>query len=320
MATRFRDDLRQTSANDFIVRKHVPFSLQILLAFGIAFVAIFLTAIIMRDTGSNTLFAFTLTLTIGSLSWVSVCFSARQRDLVLTTEFQNAMLASAARLSTRFCLITKADGSIVYIDPGFQRMFPDFLQGTDRNVEGLMRSVGIGQDVTQSIFVILEKEANDRVLLPLKDASGDAMPIMLSIDVLPRPAGYFLMRGRDYVEKRRAESAATSTATPLASALQTLPEGIIVADANGAITYANHTLEAWLGYDGGELSRASKLGNIFYQYDGSEAGRMIAEDFTGTITMQRKDRGLIKLFIRQLSLGRAAGLSALISLPSADKR
>ena len=98
----------------------------------------------MNDTGSKTLFLRDpVTLSIGSLTWLTIYFSARLRDLVLATEFQNAMLASAAQLSTRFCLITKRDGSIVYVDPGFQKLFPHFMQSNDRNIDGLLGGAGI---------------------------------------------------------------------------------------------------------------------------------------------------------------------------------
>lgn len=326
MAIRFSDDLsNNTDGSDFIVRRRVPLVMQITVVFAIAFAAILVSAGIMLSTGGRTLFVVTLIVTIGSLTWATVYFSARLRDLVLSTEFQNAMLASAARLSTRFCLITRREGDIVYIDPGFQKLFPHFMQSSDRNIEGLLGGAGIPRDLIQKVFLMLQHGDNDRVLLTFRDDSGQPFQIMMSIEMLPRPKGYFLMRGRDFVEKRMAEAPDAKTSpvpggAPLAHALHALPEGIIVADGNGALTYVNRTLEEWLGFDAGEIfSRPYKLGHVFYQYAGKEAGRLVLEDFTGEVVLQRKDRSLITMFMRQASLGKSAGLAAIIRPVAAFK-
>jgi PAS domain-containing protein len=316
MATRFTDDLfNNTDGSDFIVRKRLPLVVQICIIFAIAFLAIYLTACIMSDTGSKVLFFCTLTITIGSLTWFTVFFSSHLRDLVLATEFQNAMLASAAQLSTCFCMITKRDGSIVYIDPGFQKLFPQFLQSNDRNIDGLLRSAGIHKELIVKVINLVEQNTEDRVLLPFVKGDGNPLPIMLTIDILPRPKGYLLLRGRDYVEKRTGaeEGKQPSVNVALMQALQRLPEGVLVTDGSGIITYVNKTLEEWLGYETGELySRPFKVGHIFYQYGGKDAGVPVNSDFTGEIILQRKDRSLITTRMQQTSLGKSAGLSAFV--------
>jgi two-component system cell cycle sensor histidine kinase/response regulator CckA len=316
MVTRFSDDLlNNTDGSDFIVRRRIPLAMQIMLVFLVAFVAIYVSASFMGGTGSKALFFLTLTLSIGTLTGLAIYFSARLRDLVMATEFQNAMLASAARLSTRFCLIVKRDGSIVYIDPGFQKLFPHFMNSNDRNIEGLLAGAGIPRDMVQKIFLMLQQGENDRTLLSFRQDGGAMLQIMLSIDALPRPKGYFLLRGRDYIEKRTAEPGAPAAETsPLASALNLLPEGILVADGNSALTYVNRTLEEWLGFEPGEIfSRPYKVGHIFYQYGGRDAGRLVTDTFEGDIVLQRKDSSLITMHIRQASLGKSAGISAAIS-------
>jgi two-component system cell cycle sensor histidine kinase/response regulator CckA len=324
MATRFSDDLsNNTDGSDFIVRRRIPLALQIMLVFLIAFIAIYVSASITNNTDSKALFFFTLTLSIGTLTGLAVYFSARLRDLVMATEYQNAMLASAARLSTRFCLITKRDGSIVYIDPGFQKLFPHFMRSNDRNIETLLKGAGIQRDMVQKIFLMLQQGANDRALLAFKEDNGAPLNIMLSVDALPRPKGYFLLRGRDYVEKRTTESspAQPEGTAPLASALNLLPDGLLVADGNGALTYVNRTLEEWLGFDTNEIfARPYKVGHVFYQYGGRDAGRLVIDDFEGDIVLQRKDSSLITMHIRQAALGKSAGISAVITQPDGVKK
>jgi PAS domain-containing protein len=326
MATRFTDDLfHNTEGSDFIVRKRIPLAIQIFLIFVIAFAAIYLTACAMRNTGSAKLFISTLTLTISTLAWFTIYYSARLRDLVLATEFQNTMLASAAQLSTRFCLITKRDGSIVYIDQGFQKMFPHFLQSNDRNVDGLLDAAGVSRDTISKIVLLLQHAKSDRVLLPLRDGSGAITQFMMSIDILPRPKGYFLLRGRNYVEKRGAEAGSASQESSmdlgLAQALGLLPAGILVTNNGGVITYANRVLEEWLGFAPGEmLSQSFKTSQIIYQYSGKEVGRPLNADFDGDVVLQRKDRSLITMQIRQVAFGKPPALSAIIDMAGAVKK
>ena len=319
MAIRFSDDLfHNTEGSDFIVRKRLPMALQIITVFAMAFAAIYFTGCVMKDSGSKTVFIVTLFCTIGILSWLTVFFSASLRDLVLATEFQNAMLAAAARLSTRFCLITKRDGSIVYIDPGFQKLFPHFMQNPDRNIESLLNSAGIAQDIIQTIFAGLQSGEPGRTLLAFPQSGQEPMQIMMSVEPLPRPRGYFLMRGRDFVIHRAAEESTpiqASAQATLESALNALPDGFLVTDASGTITYVNRTLEAWLGFEHGEIfARPYKLGHVFYQYAGKDAGRILTDAFEGDVVLQRKDKSLISMRVRQFPLGRSAGISAIVTL------
>lgn len=332
MATRFTDDLfRNTEGSDFVVRRRRPLVVQLLFIFAAAFFAIYFTGGIMHGIGSKVLFFFTLSGTIGALAWFTIFFAARHRDLMMATEFQNAMLASAAQLSTRFCLITKADGSIVYIDPGFQKTFPAFTQGDTRGLEGLMEQSEISKETLQSIFDVLAEGRSDRMLLPLKDETGAPMPMMMTIDNLPRPKGYFLFRGRDYIEKRATEVAAApvvaekrptdiASALLLEQALFTLPEGVLVAGSDNVITYLNNTLAEWLGYSRQELLDAPfKSDRLFYQYAGHAVGAQLAQDFAGEATFQRKNRTLLTTRIRQTLLydnGKLLGMSVIISPPS----
>jgi len=330
MTTRFTDNLlNNIEGNDFIVRRHGPAVIQLFLIFAIAFVAIYCTAFIMNDLGNKTLFFFTLALTIGSLGWFTILFATRNRDLVLATEFQNAILASATQLGTRFCLITKNDGSIVYIDPAFQKLFPHFMHSDSHTISRLFYNADIPKELSQKIYAALENNQNIRLLLPFKDASDNPMPMMVTVDVLPRPKGYFLFRGRDFIENRSTSQAETAakdqvSALLLAQALYALPEGVIVANHTGIVTYVNHALEEWLGYSAGEIvNGALGLQDLFCQYPGKAKGEMVAKNFDGEVSLQRKNRTLVNMQVRQALLsenGEILGISAIVSSPAILKK
>ena len=127
MANRLTDSAIKNTA-DFIVRKPKPHLYQLALIFVVAFAVIFFTG---QNSASNVgyyVFMLTSLIVIGSLAWFTIYFSISTRDAVVITEFQNALFASAAGLSSRFCFIIKRDGTIVYFDPGFQKVFPFFSQ------------------------------------------------------------------------------------------------------------------------------------------------------------------------------------------------
>jgi two-component system cell cycle sensor histidine kinase/response regulator CckA len=320
MATRFSDDLaNNVKDTDFIIRKRYPLIIQLLVIFSVSFVAIYLSAFIMNDLGSKVFFFITLAIIIGSLNIFTILLILRNRDLVLATEFQNAMLASAAQLSSQFCLITKRDGAIVYIDPAFQKFFPLFMRSDNRTVDSFLLGEDVPEDIIKAVFATLENNVSDRILIPFKDSTGTAMPMMVTIDILPRPKGYFLFRGREYVEKRRlsGESINSANALLLAHAINELSEGMLAADTNGVVAYLNQTLEEWLGYNEGEIIASSlNLKDIIYQYAGNEAGKITQGNFQGEVVLRHKNKTLITLQLQQLLLmdnDKPLGISAVFN-------
>jgi len=330
MSTRFTDDLfHNTEGSDFIVRNRRPLAIRLFLAFAIAFIAIYTAASLMsamNTMGSKGIFFLILTLTIGVLGWVTMISASQHRDLVLATEFQNAMLASAVQLSTRFCLITKRDGSIVYIDPGFQKLFPQFMHGDGRTIDGLFTSAGILPDVIKKISTALERYQAERVMMPFKDAAGNITPMIITIDVLPRPKGYFLFRGRDFIEKRTApkSDADTTSALLLEQALYVLPEGVLITNSAGLVTYVNHALEEWLGYTTGEMLIVPlTIERICHQYAGVAIGQPVLDNFNGEILLRSKNGTIVTMYIRQKLLrdkDQVLGLSAIISPAESAKK
>jgi PAS domain-containing protein len=330
MATRFTDDISHNiEQSDFVIRRWKWGSFQLLALFAITFVAIYLTASIMYDLGDRAFFFSILTFVFGVLCWFNIVIATRHRDLVMATEFQNTLLASSAQLGTRFCFITKRSGAIVYIDPGFQKLFQPFMHSGNASIDGFLTYAEVGEEVRARILDILAQNKNDRQQLTLKTPEGIQLPMMVSIDILARPNGYFLFRGRDFIEKRNTavpdnmvvEKSATDTTSALllSHALYALPEGILVADKTGKITYINHTLEEWLGYGTGEmLMMPLTLEEICHRYAGREVGSAPFEDFEGDVTLKRKDHTLVFFQIHQTVVrqsGDILGMSAIVSLP-----
>jgi PAS domain S-box-containing protein len=304
-------DKSVAAKTDFSIRKH-PLSISVLLllfvtALGFAFVS---SLAIQKYPG---LWGFgVLALIIGCLTAYTVYFTRRSQDMVLATEFQNALFASAAGLNTQFCLIVKRDGSIVYFDPGFQKIFPKFASLELRAIDALLERGGVSQEEQRKIFDAMEKGSFEKVVFPLNTDSGETIQLIMTIDPLPRPSGFFLLRARNYVPQRN-ETATTGAAmvSPLfpqgkaptelfSSLLHQLPVALYTADMDGRLQYTNYALEAWLGYNDGEmLGRGATLQNVIYQIDNKPIGTIELSDFSGEVLLQHKNSSLVKAHMTQ---------------------
>lgn len=291
--------LKSEGSSDFVVRKR-PIGIRLSLLFASAIMAIYGIALIMGYSGNKGILLVVLMVVFGIVGWVVVIDMTRNRDLVTATEFMNALLSSAAMLSLRFCLIIKSDGSIVYVDPGFQKNFPEFMRSGNQTIHALFMGTEFTHKASNKIAALLEKNENGRVVIPFKDAASENFSsVMISVDLLPRPQGYVLLRGRNYIESR-ADSSKEATISLLAQALNLLTEGIVLADATGKVTHSNSVFDTLLGYQSGELAASSQtLDKIYQHYDESHAGEAVIGAFRGEATFRTKSGLPLVLWICQ---------------------
>ena len=327
MLSRITDpNIRDASKRDFVQRKRVPKIWQLVAIFFIFYTTIIFATETMAQIDSRSVYYTILAIIVGGLTWFTVFFEQRSRDLVLATEFQNALFASATGLNTKFCLITKKDGTIVYFDPGFQRMFPDFLKMEQRAIDLLLEIGGATREDSQKVLSALDKGVFDKVIFSLKTSEGVRAKIILTIDPLPRPSGFFLFRAREYVEQRAAPAARQEalpsgevSPTLTAAMLHNLNDGIYATDAEGNIQFANKVLEDWLGYDQNEiLSRQLSIQDVIYQMEEKMGNRIQLSSYSGEVQLQKKNGSLIRCWLDQEVLlspsGQTLGCTAVIKL------
>src|SRR5262249_34706161 len=174
------------------------------------------------------------------------------------------------------------------------------------------------------IFAVLRQNKSDHVILTFAGKSGQPITIVTTIDVIPRPKGYFIIRGRDYVEKRNQEKTVgandddKTTLTLLEQSLYHFSGGILIANSNGRVVHVNGEFERWLGYDTGEVVKSRlRIGQIFNQYAGHDPGVLFLNDFEGEVIMQRKDRIMMAMKVHQkviASDNQSIGVSAFVEL------
>ena len=120
MSTRTNDpSSRFKGVSDFVVRKQKPYLWQILALFCIVLLLCLVVTVFSFTKVPLIVFLFLL---LAPLGGYMIVLLQRTRDLVLATEFQNALFASALDYNRTFCLIIKNDGNIMYMDRSFQKI------------------------------------------------------------------------------------------------------------------------------------------------------------------------------------------------------
>ncbi len=306
MSVRFSDNiLSNLEGSGFVVRSRVPRSVQIVMIFLLGFDAICFAAYLMNESNISFGFLMILLISIGGLGFVTYFFLSRFRKLILATEFQTAIFASAAQLGTRFCFVVNGDGLIFYVDPGFQKFFSSFIDSGNMTIKSLLEFTEVSDDLRVKMFTALRNNKSDHVILSFKSANGEKVNIMTTIDVIPRPKGYFIIRGRDYVEKRTVDKTDENKNLALlyARVMYNMPVRILIIAAGGKIAHVSRELESWLGYGQDEIVQSKIMtGQILYQYNGHDAGVLLMNNFDGEIIFQRKDRSMIASRVHQTLL------------------
>ena len=253
---------------------------------------------------------FWLCLLLASTGWYVLLSMTQSRDLVLATEFQNALFASALGSSNKFCLIIKREGSIVYTDRGFQSMFPDLIKERNVTLVGMMKYGRVAAADKDKIYTAIDRGTDEKIIFEIYSGDNKINKIVLSIEPIVRPSGFLLLRAREYVEERgRKKSDPVENSVQirenllfskvnlslLADVMNRMNIGIYLTDPAGVIVYANPLIEQWLAYSEGEMTGTKlTLQDI--------AATITPENFEGELTLKTKKNGTVKTFINQKTI------------------
>jgi PAS domain S-box-containing protein len=313
-----------SNEREFVTRERYPTVTQLALLF----VVTLITSIALSFTmGDPTLLATILTLLFCGFGWYIILQIQRTRDLVLATEFQNALFTSALGSNNKFCAIIKNTGAITYMDRAFHDLFDDFVKLPYRHIDAFLKYAEVQQEECDKIYAAVEHNVNDSVVFTIRTSDNKSHKIVLHIEPITRPSGYILLRARDFVEQRSAvvnDTQGAVSPSKLPGSVLQLFSGIVendksafIADPNGMLIYASPTLENQLGYSEQEmLSRNFSIQDFVY-VGGSKPDTLTLEDYEGEIILQKKDGSLIKCTISQNLVkdrqGRLLGCTAIMN-------
>lgn len=307
MAIRYTDlDPATSGVHDFVIRKRTPTIVQLFVLFITILVVTFFG--IMFVTDKFTL-AFMLTLLLCGAGWYVVMQIQRNNDLLLATEFQNALFASALGINNKFCMIIRRNGNVVYLDRMFQEIFPDFLRQPKRTIDVLLELGKVSREESEKVFTAIERGVYEKVVFEIRGSDNRFNKIVMSIEPILRPSGFILLRGREYVESRAALDPTTkltpsslmskTTITLFSYVMDTMNMGVYMTGPTGNIIYINPVLEQWLGYSEGEVLSSNLALQDIIQQNGTRPDSIEPDNFEGEIILQKKTGGVMKSFINQ---------------------
>lgn len=330
MAIRFSDIVPSESStsiagdhHDFVVRTRRPLWQTLFIMFASVIpVSIFLGMYV----NDPIIFGEILFVLLGSLGTYVVFVVQRCRDLVLATEFQNALFSSALGHSNKFCLIIKNDSTIAYIDRSLQEMFPGFIKEPRRAIDVLLEQGQVSKEERKMVFSAIERRVRSKVVFDIIDHKKQSHRIMMTIEPITRPKGFMLLRGREFVEKRvLGPQLPNDSKTPIFNKtnislfsyiMDSMDIGAYMIDLFGNITYANLTLEQWLDFDEDELTTSNLSVKDIISQTGLESFVDDLKNFDGEVMLQRKIGGHVKATLNQKAMydeqGAVIGYTALL--------
>lgn len=299
------DAFGQDEFGDFIIRRRILPVWQLLALFLLSFTFLYIVTTNAATLGGDLGIALAILAVIGPLTWFTIYFSQQNRDMLLAAEFQNALFSAAARIKSKFVMIVKQDGTIFYYDRDFQNVFPETRNRGMLMIDKLFNNKQISAMESQKLQAALEEGHSETVFAHLPDGAGGEQKVIITIDPLPRPSGFYIVRGRDYVTKRReqGERSAEGSADPTAALtrlLHAIPYGAYSTDAQGRLQFINPQLEHWLGFAPGEVQqRGLALPDLLAQQNTPLLEQVLARDAEGDILFLTRDGQPVRLHMQQ---------------------
>mgnify|MGYP001992787456 CR=1 FL=1 len=237
------------------------------------------------------------------------------------------LLRSAADDAPDGLLIAAGDGSLVYTNPAFHRLFPMAAAGGGRveSLDAIGRALEGDEAVTafQRLKSNAETGVGGGAEFSVSSAAGAAgAPGTVEwrrLTVSPVAGGGALWRAEDITASREVDSVRREEEASLADFLDLLPVGFFSADGKGRILFANQTLAGWLGVGPEEM--VSRGLDEFIA--GGDTGPGTAPQGGGVaeVALRRRDAGTFKAWVVQSDAGDGGGgpvYSRSVVLPGAD--
>lgn len=305
---------------DFVPRERRGQIWQLILAFSLAIMLIFVLGFIMaKSLGSTGVFACIGVLTV--LCFFVVMRKQQNLDLVMNTEYQNMMFAQAAALGSSFCLFARRDGTIVYSNDGLRKIFPDMHHGESHALETIFERGKVSMPERERIMAAVYGGKPERVILNITGHDNQSQDYIITIEPLERPGEFLVIRGREYRDSRAGtqilpDALRATSAEKIDHMLANTPLAFFTTDEYGAFEYVNPAFEQMLGYAAGEIvaSRLS-LGKVLFKLNGQPApSDYTLADFRGDALLHKKQSDLanvrLQVSIMRDETGKPRGATA----------
>lgn len=299
---------------DFLPRARQNQLRNIIVLAVVAILTIALFIFLPNTTGGKNVGAVGSMLVVAAFSFYLTYRKQQSLDLLMTTEYQNMLFSQAATLGSAFCLFARQDGSIVYASDGLKKIFPGFRYATAMALEGLFVEGHVNAEDRSRLLNAIANGTADSLAFPMRISDRETKDFVISVEPLPRPAGYSVIRGREFQEPRTGKQvlpAMLRATTPekIDYLLRVSPMPLYTTDPYGRLEFVNPAMEALLEYAPGELA-AGKLAvhKLFFELNGVPVpDDYVLAEHRGDAILQRKMGNLVKAALHQSLLRDAEG-------------
>lgn len=306
-----------TTSHDFKIRERRPSLPTILITFLFTFGLICILASSMDSIGGVYVFAPIIFTLLALIGWFVIHVTQVNRDLVLVTEFQNALFSAVANINSLFLLIVKSNGTITYHSNEYKKLFANSRKYGFTSLDSLLDNDGIGEESANKIRAAMEDERPEVVHGNLVDVEGNRHEVRLSLRPIARPSGYFLISCsplRRRMADSQTQSGQNAIIAPVMSAINSAAMPICIFSKSGAALFVHHDIEKWLGYDVGEIMKSKLSLSTLIQHDNAGYG---TGNFEGEVTFKKRSGAPARAFVLQRvftdSDGNAAGCCSIIA-------
>lgn len=333
MAGRFLDnEAFVREAEGFVQRNHGTSMWWMTVAFIIAFsfIIVSLSLISYQDIW---ILMLAVAFIMASLLAVVSSFVLKDRNYISAVELQNAIFAGVAKLSTEFCVILKHDGTVVYVDPEYNKKFLHLRSQGISDIDALCESGGLNKKERSKLLGALNEGKKESISFNLAKTSAKsrALALMLepigiydekegskrfnlAVKPIERPSGYFFLKANadEHILHQDAEL------------FHDLAIGTYSIDGRGYFKNINNEMLYHLGYD-----EASSQDLIFKDlfYDPEDSKKILSHniDYMGVVISRHKDQHAIRSFIIHRAIKDSKGkvierCGAVIPFPEAQMK
>lgn len=156
----------------------------------IAFIGVFL--IVYNDTLPLAI----LCVFVGSVGLVLGKHIEKQKNVIRTTEFINALFSSIIAVDYDFTMIVNTQGTMVYGNRGVRDLFPVFMEAPTRTIDDLFAQQNLAAEERARMTQSIADLKNDETTLAFTHAEHGSRTIKITAEPIARPTGFVLIRGR----------------------------------------------------------------------------------------------------------------------------
>lgn len=184
-------------------------------------------------------------------------------DLVMATEYQNMLFSTVLSLGCSFIIIVRRDGTIVHASDGISNIFPNYSYGEAQALEGVFEQGVVRRVDRERILAAIHSHTSEYLIFPIFDKYSEKKEYVLTVDPLPRPAGFSVIRAREYLGVRSGsmllpDVLRSTSVDKLDHLLSSTGVALYTTDPFGRFEYVNPAFEQLFGYEPGAVL-ASKL-------------------------------------------------------------